>query len=414
MVTYANKFLHTPRKKLLLERLSMAGQIISRRPNTWLVRIYLGRDGSGKRRYFNKTVHGTKKDAQKWLTAALREKDLGVAFERSRARVDEYLDKWLEVAARPKVRAKTLAGYEQMLRSHIRPQLGSRVLTKLTTMEIQERYNAMLESGLSPRTIQYSNMIFKQSLKQAVEWGLLLRNPCQGVTLPRKQHREMAVWTPQEVGRFLAVARDDPAGVLFELAVTTGLRPSEYLALKWLDIDFERGTVSINRSIDFSPGGGWAFAENKTGRSRRVVKLLSGLIPRVRTHQMSQEAIRKEAGEDWQEHGLVFTTDIGTPIDRHNLTRRAFYPLVEAAGVSRIRLYDLRHTAATLALAAGVPVKVLSEQLGHASATLTLDTYSHVLPHMQEEAATKVEALLRKAEEEETEIRHTIGTQAIQ
>ena len=124
--------------------------------------------------------------------------------------------------------------------------------------------------------------------------------------------------------------------------------------------------------------------------------------------------MRHEAGEDWQEHGLLFTTDIGTPIDRHNLTRRAFYPLGQAAGVSKIRLYDLRHTAATLNLAAGVPVKVVSEQLGHASATLTLDTYSHVLPHMQEEAAAKVEALLREAEEEEAGIQHTMRTQTVQ
>ena len=392
----------------------MAGQIIARNKNVWLVRIYLGRNAEGKRRYLNHTVHGAKKDAEKWLTAKLREKDLGLMIEPSRMSLDVFLEKWLRAVARQKVRPKTFSGYEQMLGRHIRPYLGERPLSKLHTIEIQERYNAMIDSGLSPRTVEYTNMIFKQALKQAVEWGLIVRNPCAGVKLPRKTRREMAVLSPDEARRFLAVAREHPLGAIFELAMTTGLRPSEYLALKWSDVDFEKGALSVNRSIDTRPGGGWSFTENKTGKSRRLVKLLSSVTPRLRQHREEQERLRAEVGEDWEDNGLVFTTDVGTPLDRHNLTRRVFKPLLQEAELPQIRLYDLRHTAATLALAAGVPVKVVSEQLGHASATLTLDTYSHVLPHMQDEAAARVEALLNATDGEGPQSRHTIRTQAVQ
>jgi integrase len=390
----------------------MPGQIVAQGKRSWLVRIFLGRGDDGKREYLNKTIHGAKRDAEKWLTATLRDRDMGGAIEPAAMPLNDFLDKWLDVAAKGKVKPQTFQGYGDVLRRYIRPELGRRPLGKLGPLEIQAVYNRLLGEGFSPRTIQYTNMILKQALEQAVNWRLLFHNPCRAVKVPRQERKEMAAFDPSQARRFLAAAREDRHGVAFELALTSGLRPSEYLALKWPDLNPEKGTLTVNRSIDFLPGGAWQFADNKTGRSRRTVKLHSNVVVSLLEHKRRQEAERHAAGDKWTEHGLVFTNETGGPLDRHNLLQRHFRPTLKRAGLpASVRLYDLRHTAATLALLAGVPVKVVSEMLGHATISLTLDTYAHVLPHMQEDAAAKVEALLMgPAITAPTVKRHSIGT----
>jgi integrase len=401
---------------------AMAGQIISRGKSTWLVRVYIGRDATGKRSYLNKTIHGTKKDAQSWLTSKLRERDMGVAIQPAQTTLNGYLNRWLDSAAKAKVRAKTFVGYKETLSRYVRPELGARPLAKIAPVDVQALYNKLRETGLSPRTIQYTNMILKQAFKQAIHWRLVAFNPCDGVTLPKQVRREMQVLPPDQARRFLAVARADRYAALYELALTTGLRPSEYCGLKWSDVDLERGVVSIARSLDWLPGGGWQFDETKTGRSRRVVKLLASVVQALAQHKARQEAQRSAAGDLWTDHDLVFTNETGGPVDRHNLANRSFRRILKAAELPVIRLYDLRHTAATLALAAGVPIKVVSEMLGHASSALTMDVYSHVLPHMQDDAAARMEALLWGQRETGTAVpaahtrtqgrrRHTMGTQ---
>lgn len=391
----------------------MAGQIISRGKNVWLVRIYVGRDEAGKRIYLNKTIHGPRKAAQAWLNQRLTERDAGVAVKPAQQTLNEYLDRWLETAAKPKVRPKTLLSYRNILDCHVRPALGARPLSKITPLEVQQALQAMSDKGLSTRTIEYTRMILKQAFKQAIQWRLLTFNPCDGVPIPRRERREMQALSPEQARRFLAVARGTRHGALFELALTTGLRPSEYLALKWEDIDFERGTLSVVRSLDAEPGGGYRLEETKTRNSRRVVKLLPGVLKALLEHRQAQQRLREEAGERWKEQGFVFTNELGGPLERHNLAHRHLRKILEEAGLPQIRLYDLRHTAATLALSAGVPVKVVSEMLGHSSVALTLDVYSHVLPHMQEDAARRMAALLEDGGEEEGVKRHTIGTQGL-
>jgi integrase len=395
----------------------MAGQIIARGENTWLVRIYVGRDETGTRKYLNKTIHGTKKDAQRWLTATLRDQDMGLSVQPRQGTLNDYLDRWLESCAKSKVRTKTFAGYQEVLNRYVRPKLGARPLAKLSPLEIQAQYEQMSESGLSPRTVQYTNMILNQALGQAVKWRMLFHNPCDSVSVPRQQRKEMAVLAPDQARRFIAASKQDRYSALFHLAITTGMRPSEYCALKWPDLDLDKQTVSINRSIDSLPGGGWEFAENKTGRSRRQIKLQGTVAEASREHRRLQEEEKAAAGERWLGLDLVFTNELGGPVDRHNLAQRNFRRILKTAALPQIRLYDLRHTAATLALAAGVPIKVVSEMLGHTSTAFTMDVYCHVLPHMQEEAADKVERLLMGDEPErepQPGKRHTIGTQRIQ
>jgi integrase len=258
--------------------LGMAGQIIPRGKNVWLVRLYLGRDQQGKRLYLNQTIHGPRKAAQAWLNQRLTERDAGVAVKPAQQTLNEYLDHWLEAAAKARVRPKTFHGYRIILECHIRPALGARPLSKITPLEVQQTFQAMVDKGLSARTIEYTRMILKQAFKQAIQWRLLTFNPCEGVPIPRRERAEMQALSPEQARRFLAVARGTRYGALFELALTTGLRPSEYLALKWEDLDWERGTLSVVRSLDAEPGGGYRLEETKTRNSRRVVKLLPGVL----------------------------------------------------------------------------------------------------------------------------------------
>jgi integrase len=402
----------------------MAGQIIKRGDSIWLCRVFLGRNGAGKRQYLNHTVHGTKKDAQQWLTATLRNQDVGMAVAVSSKSVASFLNQWLENAKKGSLKTKTFNDYRDLLERHITPRVGRISLGKLTTLDLQGVYNQMKVDGLSPRTIQYTHMILGQALKQAVIWKLLTFNPNSGVELPRQEHREMQVLNPEQSRRLLAVATLDDEGhwgALFSLALTTGMRPTEYLALKWADLDLEKKVVSVKRSVAFAPDGTWVFSDLKTKRSRRIIKLQSNVTATLKKHKVTQEQRRRNS-KDWVHHDLVFSTRMGTPIERNNL-KRVLRRLIDKANedveaedrkLPYIRLYDLRHTCATLGLSAGVSVKVIAEMLGHANIALTLNVYSHVLPHMQDDAAERMEALLTDSGRAKTGSWHTIGTQSAQ
>lgn len=248
----------------------------------------------------------------------------------------------------------------------------------------------MIDRDLSARTVRYAHAVLRSALRQAIRWQLLLSDPTRGVQLPRQQRREMCVLTTEQARTFLRSAMATRYGYVFAMALTTGMRPSEYLALRWQDVDWEHGTVSVVRTLQRHDGQ-WRFAETKRVRSRRVVKLQRWVLNLLRKMNIYEapERTRDDAFSD-----LIFSTPLGDPINEDYLVKKHFKPILRQAGLPEIRLYDLRHTAATLALTVGVSPKVVSEQLGHASAAFTLDTYSHVLPHMQEEAAAKIEAAL--------------------
>lgn len=369
----------------------MAGQLIARGEGTWLVRVYRGRADNGTRRYLNRTVHGTKKQAQRLLTKLLREHDTGELVEPTRETVGKYLDRWLRDAAKPRVQPRTLHDYRGLVRRYIRPALGDLRLHQLTPMQIQALYAEMQERGLSPRTVRYAHAVLRSALGQAVKWRLLPNNPATAVELPKRERREMKALDPKQAGRFLEAAKEDRFAALWSLLVTTGLRPGEAFALRWKDLDGDR--VRVSRALVKRAGLETTFAAPKTDRSRRSVTLPASTVAALRTHRAKQ-AEEKLAATEYTDLDLIFATQTGGPLSLPNLTRRHFKPLLEAAGLPPMRLYDLRHTAATLLLAAGEHPKIVSERLGHATITLTLDTYSHVLPDMQAASAEKLEGLL--------------------
>jgi integrase len=206
-----------------------SGLIKERGKDTYLVRIYLGLDVQGKRRYLNKTIKGKRKDAQAYLNKTLTEINTGTFVEPSRLTINEYLDRWLEGVARPRVSRRTADGYTALLERYIRKSLGQKRLDKLQPLDIQATYSEMLRRGLSARVVRHTHSVLHNALKQAVKWGILARNPSDLVDLPKVPYKERRVLSPAEAQRFLKTANEMPKGLLFEFALLTGMRPEEYL-----------------------------------------------------------------------------------------------------------------------------------------------------------------------------------------
>jgi len=366
----------------------LAGQLIRRGERTWLIRVYRGRDAKGKREYVNRTVRGTKKEAERVLTKLLRDRDTGVLLEPSRESLAAYAPRWLSVWVKPRVRGRTFESYRWLLNKYVLPTLGARQLAQLSAADLQALYNSMTEAGYSSRTVRLTHTVVRSALAHAVKTHLIVRNPADLTEPPRQQRREMQALGPAEAGRFLEAAKGDRWAALWMLLVTAGLRPGEALGLKWADLDGAKLRIQRVRL----PNGG--VEEPKTARSRRVVTLPDLAVRALKEHKARQNAEKLAAGRDYEDAGFIFVGPLGRPVETRSLVRHHFDRIVAAAGLPHLRLYDLRHTHATLLLAAGEHPKVVSERLGHSTVMLTLDTYSHVLPDMQTRAAEKLDAML--------------------
>jgi integrase len=370
--------------------------IVRRGKDTWQVRIFLGRDINGKTRFFNQTVKGKRKDAERLETKKKSEIDTGIFVEHSKITVDQYLNKWFDVAAKPRLRARTFEDYADYMKRYVRPMIGGKCLASIKPLHLQHLYTTMLENGLSGRTVRYAHAVLSSALKQAVKWQLIHANPASMVDLPKIQRKEMRVLSVEECSVFLKATKDDELSTVFSLAIASGMRPEEYLGLQWKDVDLSAGTVTVQRALVWNrKGGGWSLEEPKTSKSRRSIPISQTIVSELTTHQKLQLERRMNLGEAYQNNEFVFATSIGTPILTSNLKRRHFKPILKKAGLpSSIRLYDLRHTCATLLLLAKTSPKVVAERLGHSTVVLTLDTYSHVLPSMQHDASEELEKML--------------------
>ncbi|MBX6770850.1 MAG: site-specific integrase [Chloroflexi bacterium] len=363
-----------------------------RRKKKWVAQIYLGVDSQGKAR-FQRSYHATQAEARTWCAEQLRRLQAGQIVPSPLQNLGDYLTRWLEEAVRPTVRPGTYDDYARLVRLHILPALGTRPLGKLTPLDLMRLYRTIQESGRSARTTQYVHAVLHRALDQAVRWGLIPRNVADLVDPPRPARTEMQPLTVEQVKRFLEAARDDRLHALYVLAVTTGLRIGELLALQWGDLDTERGTLHVQRSLRRTSAG-LVFQEPKSARSRRVISLPTLALAALRQHRARQLEERLKLGTLWDDHDLIFPNEVGRPIERQNLIRRSFKKLLQQAGLPAIRFHDLRHTAATLLLSLGEHPKVVQERLGHSTIAVTMDVYSHVLPDLQREAAAKLDRLL--------------------
>ncbi|MBI3910611.1 MAG: site-specific integrase [Armatimonadetes bacterium] len=381
----------------------MKGTIYQRGKDTWLIAVDLGKAANGKRKRLWKTVHGGRREAERELTQLLRERDTHTLAEPNRLTVAEYLGHWLSDYARPNVAPKTWERYEEIVRLHLIPALGGLRLDRLQPLHIQGAYSRWLESGrrdgkggLASRTILHHHRILREALQQAVRWQLLARNPADAVDPPRPAPQEMAALDEAGTARLLEAARDTWLYVPILLAIATGMRRGEILGLRWQDVDLEKGALSVRQTLEQTQANGLAFKQPKTPKSRRAVALPAVIVQELRRHRGAQAERQLLLGPTYHKSDLVCCHDDGSLI-RPSVLSKCFGSLLRRSGLAHVRFHDLRHTHATQLLREGVHVKIVSERLGHSTVGITLDTYSHVLPGMQEDAARRMDTVLRAA-----------------
>jgi integrase len=343
---------------------------------------------NGKRR----VLYGkTRQEVAKRLSKALQDREQGLPVAVERQTVKLFLERWLEDSARPKLRPSTFKSYSDLVKLHLVPELGKIAVGKLTPQDVQGMMARKQAAGLSPRRVQMIRAVLRKALGQAVKWGLVGRNVATLVEPPRVQYPEIRPLTPEQARTLVEAAKGDRLEALYTVALAIGLRQGEALGLKWEALDLDAGTLHVRAALQFVAGT-FQFVEPKTARSRRTIRLPRFAIEALRAHKVRQLEERLLAGSRWREHGLVFPSSIGTPLHAASVTHR-FQALLARAQLPRQRFHDLRHCAATLMLVQGLSMRVVMETLGHSQISLTMNTYSHVMPALQQDAADRMDAL---------------------
>jgi len=367
----------------------------------WRVRVDMVDPATGRRLRPQRT-YKTRREAEVGLTQWSAEIERGTAVTPSGKTLGQYLEFWLDTSARHRVRGTTFASYQRLVRLYVAPALGSVMLQKLSATQIQALYSSLLteggrtSAGLAPRTVRYIHAILRRALKEALALGLVPRNVTEAVSPPKAPRPPVKSWDASDLRRFMAAAQEDGYSPLWLLAVHTGMRQGELLGLRWQDVDLDRGVARIVQAVP-TVRDGVQFTQPKTASGRRTIALDATCVAALKEHRARQNERRLAVGALWHDYDLVIASAIGTPLNHANVYHR-FIKLAAAAGVPRIPFHGLRHTHATLLMAAGVHPKVVSERLGHADISLTLSTYSHVLPQMQQEAAAIFDAAMKEKE----------------
>jgi integrase len=366
------------------------GSIYKRKDGRWNAVVNLGhQNGKLRRKYF---YGKTRSEVAEKLAVELHSIQQGISVVPERQTVRQFLERWLTDCVKPSVRPATFISYDQQVRVHIAPQLGHIQLTKLSPQQIQSYMNDRLKTELSAKTIKYHLSILRMALGQALKWNLVARNVAMLVDPPRVEKYEVRAITPEQARIFLQAIQGDRLEALFTVALSLGLRRGEALGLRWTDIDFQNRTLRVNQSLQRLEGR-LQITELKTKSSRRVLDLPGTLINKLREHRTRQLEEKMLTGPHWQETGLVFTSRIGTPVDPRHVKRR-LDPLLKKAELPHFRVHDLRHFCASLLLAQGVPLKVVSDILGHSQIGITADLYTHVLPSLRKEAIDLMDSIL--------------------
>jgi integrase len=366
------------------------GSIFQRADGRWCAVVSLGwRNGHRHRKHF---YGETRADVREQLTAALRAHQQGLPVDPERQTVGQFLNRWLTDCCEPSVRPSTLRSYRDTVRLHIAPVLGKLPLAKLSPQHVQAFIKSQLAVGLSPRSVQYHHSVLSRALNRAVKWDLVTRNVAKLVAPPRVPRHDIKPFSPEEARRFLDAITGDREEALYTVAIALGLRRGEALGLRWDDVDFDANTVSVRHALQRVTGG-LQLAEPKSDRARRTIAMPGLVAKALRTHRARQLTTRLAAGSRWQDSGFVFTTSIGTPMDERRVHAR-FKAALARAGLRAQRFHDLRHACASLLLAQGVHPRGVMEVLGHSQISLTMNTYSHVMPALLRDAADKMDAIL--------------------
>jgi len=379
----------------------MRGSIVKRGRNSYSIVIPLGTDPqTGKYKHQWLSVKGTKREAECRLSEVLHQLDTGTFMKPGKTTFREYIEKWLEDYAKPNLSPRGFERYRGLIRKHLIPDMGGITLTQLKPEHLQRHYTLKLNEGLSARTVRYHHGVIHKALQTAIKWGLLNRNVADSVDVPRVRRTDMQIWDEDDIARFLEAAKGGPYYALFHTALYTGMRRSELLGLRWQDIDFILSQIYVNRGLHHLKDGSYVFTEPKSTRSRRTIALSPSAFLVLHDHYEKCKLEGIMLGLPLSDNDLVFGTLEGKPL-RPNTITRAWAILAARAGVKVIRLHDARHTHASLMLKQGIHPKIVQERLGHASIQMTLDTYSHVTPGLQQAAAERFDELLNHRRENE-------------
>lgn len=368
------------------------GQIIEKGKNLWLVRVFAGNDPRGKKRYVSRQVKGTFSQAKQARTALLGEIDTGGYVAPAKQTLEAFLTNWLDTIKRPSVAVRTLSEYRGSLTRHVFPTLGKTRLDQLHRQDIQSLYHELeIVKGLGARSVHELHMILGQALTFAVKSELLKSNPAQYAEPPSRKRAKHEVLTPENVNAFLTHAKGDSLYALWCILALGGLRPQEAFALKWSDLAGD--TLRIRQAMKQVEKGRYILADTKTESSRRPVQLHSLAVEALRMHKIRQAQEILKAGAKYKRHDFIFSKRTGEPLDISRVRKR-FHKLLEDAELPKVRLYDLRHTHATMLMATNTNPKLVQARLGHSSIAITLDLYSHVLPGMGQIAVDNLNLLV--------------------
>jgi len=358
--------------------------------------IYRDRDGfraqisiHGKRLSFSARTH---QECRAWLKQMKAQIDEGLTYRGSQFTLSEFLTTWLG-NKKGSMRPGPWGQYNRAVEKYINPPLGKIKLQELRPDQIQRFYTRLQDQDIGVPTIRKIHTVLRSALSQAEKMSLITRNPAKAVIVPNAPTKEMRILDDRQVNQFIITLMGHRWEALFHLALATGMRQMELLGLKWSDVDWVNNKIRVERQLERNLNKGIRFAPTKTKAGKRTIKLGLHTMKILQNHYENQHSLRQEAAEKWCEYDLIFTTNIGTPINHSNL-RRDFKMLLSEAGLPAIRFHDLRHTAASLMLNNDIHYKAVSERLGHARPSITLDIYSHVDSAMQDKAAEVIDELL--------------------
>lgn len=395
------------------------GSVKQRTKGSWFIRVELEPDPlTGKRRQKAETFVGNKRDADTRLSELLGKARQGTIGNAGRLTVGEYLDRWLTEHAEANLSPRTTARYRVVVARQIKPYVGRVQFDKLRPSHVldfktalraatktQQRRKARAGAPaspdvepagpLAPLTQRKAFRVLFTALEHAVAWKLISSNPAATITAPAATAPEMKTWTAEQSASFVAASECQGLAwqAFFNVALNTGMRLAELTGLRWQDVDLASGVVRVRQTVAYVSGAGLVVKPPKTAASRRSIPIGASLVALLRRHRAVQNELRLASGPAWRDHDLVFPSSVGTPVQEY-IVRKVLARICAVAEVPIIRVHDIRHTAATLMLIAGVNPKVVSERLGHATIAITLQTYTHVLPTMQQDAANLLESLL--------------------